>query len=320
MDPALRPLTLDDVPAWAELLDDVERADRTGEHHSPAELEEELSNPATEAEDSVGAFDAGRLVGYFTVLPRGETEGVFAVQLWGGVLPARRGNGIGTRLVAGMLQRARDVAAARRPDLPARLSCLGVSTNRGQADLLRRAGLLPVRTDVVMRRALPDLPPAPGLPDGYALRPYDDTLADAVRAAHNQAFGGHHRGFVPWTEEMWRQGVTASSTFRPALTRVAVTGDGRIAGYLVTQEFAGDQAATGHRDAHVARIGTLPEHRGRGIASALLMHCLHAYAEAGYDEASLGVDTENPSGALRIYERVGFSVDTEWTTYAITDS
>jgi ribosomal protein S18 acetylase RimI-like enzyme len=145
-------------------------------------------------------------------------------------------------------------------------------------------------------------------------------LAETVRVAHNTAFDGHHRGFVPWSEETWEHRVTASSTFRPGLSRVVVTGDGRIVGYLLSHEFARDQEANGRREAHIARIGTLPEHRGRGIATALLLHSLHAYAESGYDEASLGVDTENPSGARRVYERVGFTVDTEWTTYARTGS
>jgi ribosomal protein S18 acetylase RimI-like enzyme len=320
MDPVLRPLTLDDVPAWAELLAGVEATDRTGEHHSPADLEEQLTAPETQPEDRVGAFDGDRLVGYFTVLPRGETEGVFAVHGAGGVLPARRGEGIGSRLVTGMVRRASAVAAARRPELPARLSTFTVATNRAAADLLGRAGMCPVRTDHVMRTALTDLAAAPELPDGYAARPYDDSLADAVRVAHNEAFGGQHRGFVPWSEETWHHQVTASSSFRPGLSRVVTTKDGRIAGYLITHDYAGDQAATHRRDAHIARVGTLVEHRGRGIATALLLHCLHAYAEAGYDEASLGVDTENPSGAGRIYQRVGFTVDKEWTTFAMTTS
>ena len=48
-------------------------------------------------------------------------------------------------------------------------------------------------------------------------------------------------------------------------------------------------------------MGTLREHRGRGLASALLRHVLLEYRAAGYDEASLAVDSENPTGALGIY-------------------
>jgi ribosomal protein S18 acetylase RimI-like enzyme len=64
-------------------------------------------------------------------------------------------------------------------------------------------------------------------------------------------------------------------------------------------------------------VGTLPEHRGRGVAGALLGHTLHACAAAGYDDASLHVDAENPTGALPIYRRAGFEVETTWTTWTL---
>jgi mycothiol synthase len=40
------------------------------------------------------------------------------------------------------------------------------------------------------------------------------------------------------------------------------------------------------------------------------------YRAAGYDEASLDVDSENPTGALGIYRRTGFEVESRWTDYA----
>ena len=44
----------------------------------------------------------------------------------------------------------------------------------------------------------------------------------------------------------------------------------------------------------------------RGLATGLLSRVLHGAREAGYPTASLNVDTENPTGALGIYERAGF--------------
>jgi len=46
--------------------------------------------------------------------------------------------------------------------------------------------------------------------------------------------------------------------------------------------------------------------RKRGVASALLCASLHAFKTEGLSFATLGVDTENLTGALRLYERVGF--------------
>ena len=48
------------------------------------------------------------------------------------------------------------------------------------------------------------------------------------------------------------------------------------------------------------------EHRGRGLASALLARVLAAARDEGYRTASLNVDTANPTGALGVYERAGF--------------
>jgi mycothiol synthase len=49
----------------------------------------------------------------------------------------------------------------------------------------------------------------------------------------------------------------------------------------------------------------------------MLRHALVRYREAGFDESSLDVDSENPTGALGIYERAGFEVESRWTNYAL---
>ena len=87
--------------------------------------------------------------------------------------------------------------------------------------------------------------------------------------------------------------------------------------YLQTAEFDADLAATGRREAYVGLVGTLRGHRGKGLATGLLGHALHAYREAGYDGAALAVDSANPTGALGVYRRVGFAVESRWTNYAM---
>jgi mycothiol synthase len=312
----LRPLTTDDIAAWAHLLAEIEKVDRTGEHYSAADLEEEMENPEIEVgKDIVGAFDRDELVGYFSILPRGEGEGHFKVHVQGSVLPARRGEGIGTRLVAAMLARAEQAHAERRPDLPARFTTTGLSSDVAQADLLTRAGMSGERWNFVMRTSLDALPDEVPLPEGYEFLQYDASMAAALLAAHNTAFLDHPN-FTPWSETLWKQFVTESRSFRPDLSFVVVpTGRKEIVAYLQTAEFDAYFEATGRREAYVGKLGTLREHRGQGIAGALLIHCLHAYREAGFDEASLDVDSENPTGALGVYERAGFEVESKWTNY-----
>jgi ribosomal protein S18 acetylase RimI-like enzyme len=48
--------------------------------------------------------------------------------------------------------------------------------------------------------------------------------------------------------------------------------------------------------------------RRRGLARALLTRSLLMFQEMGFEEAALGVDGQNPNGALQLYESVGFQV------------
>ncbi|HEX4700347.1 MAG TPA: GNAT family N-acetyltransferase [Actinomycetes bacterium] len=316
----LRPLTLSDIAAWAELREEIERVDRTGEHFSADDLAEEMANPAVEVgKDFVGAFDtAGQMVGYFSILPRGAAGGHCTIDLQGSVLPARRAQGIGTLLVTGMVERATRARDERRADLPARLFVAGLSSDVAQAELLASVGMRGERWTFLMRTSMDALKPARPPPAGYRLRGYDASMADALRLAHNAAFLDHP-DFTPWSAALWQQSVTESRSFRPEVSFVVSPDDSdEILAYLQTAEFEADLAATGRREAYIGKVGTLRAHRGKGLATALLGHALSAYREAGYDEASLAVDSENPTGALGVYQRVGFSVESRWTNYAMT--
>jgi mycothiol synthase len=320
VDIALRALARSDIPAWADLLAAVEEVDRTGEHHAAADLAEEMDNPEVEVgKDFVGAWDGdGHLVGYFSVLPLGAADGRYTVHLQGAVRPDRRGQGVGAELVAAMVARAAAVRDERRPDLPARLVAAGLSSDQAQADLLASAGLRAHRWTFLMRAPLDVVPPPRSLPSGYRLREYEGSMAEALRETHNTAFLDHP-DFTPWSQARWRASVTEARSFRPRLSFVvSPDGSDAIVAYLQTAEFEADAAATGRREAYIPIVGTLREHRGKGLASALLAHALGAYRSGGYDVAALAVDSENPTGALGVYQGVGFAVESRWTNYAMT--
>jgi len=327
VDLTLRPLGTDDIPLLAAHLAAVEAVDATGEHYSEEDLVEEFANPDIEVgKDIVGAFDPSTgsggtredLVGYFAVYPR-STDDVFQkVHLEGSVNPVRRGQGIGTCLVEAMLARADEVHTEKHPDRPARYSLSGLAANSAQAELLAGFGMVPERWSFVMRTRLDEVPAAPDLPDGLSLVTWTPELDSAMHEAHNAAFVDHPH-FTPWTDVMWKQWVTDSRNFRPALSLLVVedTAPDRVVAYVQSNEFDAYFAATGRREAYVAKVGTRREHRGRGIAGALLAHSLALYQQAGFDEASLDVDSENPTGALGIYERAGFEVESRWANYAL---
>ena len=95
---------------------------------------------------------------------------------------------------------------------------------------------------------------------------------------------------------------------------------GAISAYLQTSEYDAVREATGIREAYVAKVGTSPQHRRRGLAGALLRIALQRYRNEGFDRAVLDVDSENPTGALGIYERAGFRTRRRWTDYRLEES
>jgi mycothiol synthase len=313
-------LTVAEVPAWKRLLSAVEKSDGTGGHVTEADLADELSGPDVDPDqDVVGAFDGHELVGYYSVCARVAADGSAKFQLNGAVLPTRRRQGIGTELVRRMVARAVQVHAEKHPTKPARLLLPGQASNSAQAALLADAGLVPQRWLLIMRASLANLEPYRSpLPTGFRLGPYDHSYDTEMRTTHNETFHDHP-DFTPWDEAGWRHSVTGHRSFRPHLSFLVVEErrPGRIAAYVHTCEFDAHHQATGRREGYIARIGTRLEHRGRGLAGALLQHCLAAYRDAGLDDAALDVDADNPTGALGLYQRAGFRVERRFAHYVL---
>jgi mycothiol synthase len=156
------------------------------------------------------------------------------------------------------------------------------------------------------------------LPDGLQARPLQagdaERWAALLRLTHNSAFADHW-GSAPVSSAAWAHQRTGSRAFRPGCSAVALTGDGFVAGYLMSYEYPADTARTGVRDLYVGTVGTLAAYRGRGIAGALLAHVLQAAVDEGYATSSLTVDAANPTGALGVYDRAGFRLHRREVTY-----
>jgi ribosomal protein S18 acetylase RimI-like enzyme len=127
---------------------------------------------------------------------------------------------------------------------------------------------------------------------------------DEIRRAHNAAFTRHH-GSSERDPESWGSLFTGQRGFRPDLSRLALE-DGAVVGYVLAYVYDADTAARGTREVVLGRIGVLPPARGRGVASALIAEVLQAASRSDCESAGLGVDTENVTGALRLYEGLGF--------------
>lgn len=304
-----RPLTAADVPAWARLLAAIEATDRTGENYGEADLAEELADPALDlARDTlVAATPEGELLAFGGL--RGSASIRDADRIWldGGVHPAVRGRGLGRRVLAWQERRGAELHRERHPDVPGELQVGVYDTAGSRTALVRAAGYAPSRYFNDMERDLTvGLPPVPPVPDGLRLVPFDAGHDEATRLAHREAFADHW-GSIPPDPERWRHWYTGAQSFRPDVSLLVLDGD-EVAAYLLSYFWAADAEVTGVREAWIGQVGTRPAWRRRGLASLLLGTALAVYRDAGYQQAGLDVDSENPTGALGLYERLGFTV------------
>jgi mycothiol synthase len=311
-----RAVTRDDASAVNSLLAAAEAVEHTGEHYTVDDVVEELGNPMIDlARDWVVVEHEGRVVAHGVLTPRAPFDGALKVEVGGTVHPDHRGRGIGSRLVPAMLDRAHAYVRERGADLSPVITAHAPSENTDLADILGRHGLEPHRWSFLMQCELSGLPAADaGLPDGYVVETWEGADQDELRRAHNAAFVDHP-GFVPWSPELWTQWVSGTRNSRPALSLVARDAAGRVAAYVQLSEFDAVELATGIREAYVHKVGTLRAHRRRGLAGALLRSALRRCREEGYAVATLDVDSENPTGALGLYESVGFRTIQRWTDY-----
>ena len=120
----------------------------------------------------------------------------------------------------------------------------------------------------------------------------------------NLAFQDHW-GSIPMSSERWRSHSTGFGS-RLDLSFVALSHVGQIVGYLLSHRYESDDSLLGAKYAWVDNIGTLAEWRGRGVATQLLLSALKAYSDAGLEFAAINVDSDNPTGAYRLYESLGF--------------
>lgn len=302
----VRPIDTGDVEAWADLMAANEKVDRVGMSFSPQDLMDELTGPnMNRATDTLGVWTDGRMVAYGVVYADTEVIDVDRVHTQGGVHPEWRRRGLGGTLLPWLIRRAGELHADKHPDTPGEVDNSVISTNIGADRLLRRFGFEECRYFFDMKRPLnEELPEVPAV-DGLRLVPFDVSMDEALRTTHNEVFLDHWAS-TPMDEASWKVWVTGCRAFRSGLSRLVLDGE-TIVSYVLGYEWEADTEATGIRELYVGYVGTRRSHRGRGLAGAALTAVMRLGATAGYQRAGLGVDAANPTGALGLYERLGFS-------------
>src|SRR3954453_4538917 len=81
---------------------------------------------------------------------------------------------------------------------------------------------------------------------------------------------------------------------------------GTFAGFCMIEVMDGSNKLRGVAEGWIELLGPIRGWRRVGLGRSLLLHGLHSLRSAGLDTALLGVDSESPTGANKLYESVGF--------------
>lgn len=258
-------------------------------------------------------FDAANHIQGFARLHLSKVEGLTEGRYWYYLLPGVTNQTIATDFLQWveqqtLLQRTQNghsrcrLFTASRADHPARFQFLDAN------------GFTRERYFFTMKALLQNLP-EPEVPAGYTLR--TPTLADleSYTDLHNLTFRDHWNS-SPITVDDLRAEQLAPE-YRPELDILAVTLDGTLVSFCT----ASIESGMGKRDGDngkvgfIASLGTHPAHRGIGLGRALLLHNLRALYALEIGLAYISVDAANPTGAVRLYESVGFQTFETWLSY-----
>jgi mycothiol synthase len=137
-------------------------------------------------------------------------------------------------------------------------------------------------------------------PGGVSVRTFDtERDARAVYEAAQEAFADHWE-FHPVSFEEWERFRESDPRFDPELWWLVEEGDELAGVSLNSWHFSGEPTF-----GWVNTLAVRRPWRRRGIALALLRHSFRDFAARGATRVGLGVDAENATGAVRLYERAG---------------
>jgi mycothiol synthase len=300
----VRPDDLGPVVALANL---AAEADGVQEHETPEEWANSLEHDSRRDPDrdvllaEVDGALAGFTIGGWEV----DNDGGRNYGVWGAVHPDWRRRGLGGALLRWTEARQRQLGATHDPAVDKRFESWSFTQETSRNALLDANGYAPIRYWFQMDRpSLEDLP-QPILPDGVAFRPVRDEDLQQIFEVEVEAFSDHFGGIDDTPEAFAR--MVNDPRRNSALWVVAWHGD-EIVGQSLNRVNRAENEALGLRRGWVNAVGVRRAWRRKGIGRALVAESLRVLRDAGAESARLGVDAENPHGALGLYEGLGFGV------------
>jgi mycothiol synthase len=297
---------MDDVRAVHELLSICDIAEYGTPDLSEEEIRAQWSSPSQNLETDVWIVltPENNIIGYSEVWQRGQHALLFAFMR---VHPDYRNSGIENHLLHLAEARALQHIPEAPPDARVTLNLWTSSLNTEMQQVLEHEGFTRIRTHWRMEIDMEQAPPAPEWSEGITVRTFVPGQDDrSVFEMVDEAFQDHW-GHMPGNFEEWKHRTVKRENFDPTLWFLAFEAD-KIAG--------GALCAYYMDSAWVDTLGVLRPWRRKGLGMALLRHAFGEFYRRGSRKVVLGVDSQNLTGAVRLYLRAGMHVAREDYTYS----
>jgi ribosomal protein S18 acetylase RimI-like enzyme len=297
---SVRAPTLRDAAAIADVLNAHATATDRRAEESAGRVERwfELED-LDPAHDMFVAVEGGQIVGYADVNALGDEREVLNVDLR---VPPGRARVV-ERLLAEVERRADELG-----DSGARLRAFANERDDDYRAALSRHGFEVVRSSFTMEIDLETSAEEPVWPSGLASRPFEPGEERSVYDAYVEAFADHW-GFVAESFPDWCTWNLGPSRDTSLWRLVEV--DGEIAALCMSTPSRGDDQTIGW----VGVLAVRRPWRRRGLARALLLESFRLFRSLGRQRAGLGVDSENTTGAMALYEGVGMRATSRSDTW-----
>ncbi len=297
----------EDLPGIVNVINAADMFDQTQSGASIEEVKEHMTQPGMNPTENVFvAEDDGVIVAYIQLyLARSEPN---SFRTWFEVHPTRRGRGLEGRLLARAYARAEE-RIGEVETAAVNFHTMANATDPRRIEAIERFGLLEIRRFWRMVRPNLEGIAEPRFPAGLITRAYlrpDDDVA--MHGTDTEVFRDHW-GHADQPFEAWQHYIDFVFV-RPEISVIAQNpATGEIAGFCMLAINDEENRRLGLRRGWIDILGVRRAYRRHGLGTALLLKGLQQLRDAGCVQAALGCDSENLTGATRIYERVGFGVD-----------
>jgi mycothiol synthase len=297
----------EDLQPLVDLLNAADAVDHTQDNFDVDTLRVWINQPGRDVERDIRVWEdsEGRVMAAAMLHIRPDETIAGAYYNWQ-VHPDVRETGLEDEILAWATERAQE--ASRELDKPGDLRAFSDRTNNYAMAHLERQGFAPARYFFQMRRPLKDGDPIPEpqFPEGYTLRHVaNDEDVERWVECFNLSFIDHW-DFHPATVERRKHRMSVVY-YRPDRDLVAVAPDGTFAAFCLCSIDDEHNKRNNISEGWIDVLGTRRGHRNKGLGRAILLAGLQKIKENGIDDAMLGVDADNPTGALGLYESAGFS-------------